>query len=127
VSPAFDPKALLSRSYTLERGPRVRLRLPANRDESAIRALLARAGADDHELEAVRLARPDPRRRLVIVATGLVGFSETLLGVGAIELGDEPAVSTSLYVDDEQTEGLAELLDNALRTRATAIARARAA
>jgi hypothetical protein len=125
--PSFDPKALLSRSYALERGPRVRLRLPARRDEGAIGALLAVSGDDDHELQAARLVRADPRRKLVIVATGLIGLSETLLGVGEIELGGEPEPSTTLFVDDVQTEGLAELLDNALRGRAAAIARARAA
>jgi hypothetical protein len=128
VTQSFDPGALLSQSYPLPRGPRVRLRLPARRDERAIAALLERNGVRDHELAAARLARADPRRRIVICAMGLVGLSETLLGVGEITLGDEEVGEpTIIAVDDELTEGLEPLLARALIGRATAIRRSRAA
>jgi hypothetical protein len=124
----FDPGALLSRSYALAHGPRVRLRLPARRDERAIAALLERAGAGDHRLEAARLVRSDPRRRLVICAVALVDASETLLGVGEIELdGDGAGAPVVTCVDDLMTEGLKQLLTDALSGRAAALARTRAA
>jgi hypothetical protein len=125
---SFDPGALLSRSYSLPRGPRVRLRLPAKRDEHAIAALLERCGVADHELRAAQLVRADPRRRLVLCAMALIDASETLLGVGDIELGPEGAgVPTTLVVDDELTDGLTALLRSALIGRARAISRSRAA
>jgi hypothetical protein len=128
VMSTFDPTAHLSRSYPLASGLRVRLRLPFRRDEAAISALLERAGIADHELEAARLARPDPRARLVICAASLIGGTETLLGVGEVELGSTGYVETTvLQADDDQAPGLRELLSDALHGRAFAIARARAA
>jgi hypothetical protein len=121
MASSFDPAALMSRSHALPRGPRVRLRLARPRDLASVRALLERAGADAPELQAARLVRADPRRTLVICATGLVGSSETLVGVGEIELGpDSVATGPIAYVDDELTEGLDELLSNALLGRVRA-------
>src|SRR6202035_5498082 len=101
MASSFDPGALMSRSYALPRGPRVRLRLARSRDLPSVRALLERAGVDAPELQAVRLVRADPRRWVVICATGLIGSTETLLGVGEIELGPDPAAARPLaYVDD---------------------------
>jgi hypothetical protein len=119
--------ALLSRSYPLPRGLRVRLRLARPRDERSIRELLEQLGAEGAQLEAARLARADPRRRLVICATALIGSVETLLGVGEIELGLGAAVPSAAIIDDQLSEELGELLTSALVGRATAIQRARAA
>lgn len=106
----------------------MRLRLPVRHDEAAISGLLGRAGIAEHQLEAARLVRVDPRRRVVICATGLVRGTETLLGVGEIEVGDSGYVeSTVLAVDDVEAPGLRELLSEALHGRATAIGRSRAA
>jgi hypothetical protein len=106
----------------------VRLRLTRPGDELAIAALLARFGIQLEPLEAARLVRLDPRRRLVICATALVDMHEVIVGIGAIEL--EPLGRTepdTLFVDDELTDGLRELLTSALVGRAGAIARSRAA
>ncbi len=75
-----------------------------------------------------RLIRFDPRRRLVICATALVGSREWIVGIGAIDLvaPGEPHPDT-VVVDAEQTEGLDELLTRALLGRASAIVRSRAA
>ena len=111
----------MSRSSALPRGPRVRLRLARSRDLVSVRALLERAGVDAPELQAARLVRADPRRSLVVCATGLIGSTETLVGVGEIELGPDPVAARPItYVDDELTEGLAELLSNALLGRVRA-------
>ncbi len=117
----FDPGALMSRSYPLPRGPRVRLRLARSRDLPSVRALLERVGVDGPDFQAARLVRADPRHRLVICATGLIGSTETVVGVGEIELGPDPVGARPIaYVDDELTEGLAELLSNALLGRVRA-------
>jgi hypothetical protein len=123
--PAFDPGALLSRTYVLPRGPRVRLRLARSSDGPAIRAMAAEHGIEGDFLQLERLLRFD-RRRLLISATALIGAEEVFAGVGAIDLepGAEPGL---VLVDDELTEGLGELLSAALMGRAEAITRRRAA
>ena len=123
--PAFDPGALLSRTYALPRGPRVRLRLARPRDAPAMRALAAKHGIDLDSLQLERLLRFD-RRRIVICATALVDGGERFVGFGAIELapGAEPE---PVLVDERVTDGLAELLAAALSGRAVAITRFRAA
>jgi hypothetical protein len=128
VEQSFDPGALLARSYPLPRGPRVRLRLAQLRDAPAIRALLERHGVDPEDLQIARLVRFDPRTRVVISATALIGSSETMVGIGAIELDANPlAEPDTLVVDEQLTEGLDELVKRALVGRAAAIARTRAA
>jgi hypothetical protein len=124
----FDPGALLGNSYALPCGPRVRLRLTQLRDAPAIRALWERGGLDPEDLEVARLVRFDPRTRVVICATALIGSSDTLVGVGAIGLDVNPqAEPDTLVVDAQLTDGLDQLLRRALVGRAGAIAGARAA
>jgi hypothetical protein len=125
----FDPGALLARSYGLARGPRVCLRLARSRDLDGVRGLFERQGLQPCELELERLVRADPRRRLVICATALIGSAETVVGVGVIGL-DPAAAGTGpelVLVDEQLTEGLQELLTDALVGRADVLARGRAA
>jgi hypothetical protein len=125
VLPAFDPGALLSRTYALPRGPRVRLRLARSADGPAIAALAAEHGVGMDPLALARLLRFD-RRRLVICAMALIGAEEVFAGFGAIDL--EPDAQPGLVlVDRELTDGLGELLAAALSGRAAAITRFRAA
>ena len=130
---AFDPGALLSRTYALPRGPRVRLRLARHGDEPAIRALAAELGIEPGSLEIERLLRFD-RRRVVICATALLGTEEIFAGFGAIALepgalaGAEVLAEPELVlVDGRLTDGLSELLHAALSGRALAVTRVRAA
>jgi len=125
VTFSFDPGALLSRTYTLPRGPRVRLRLARPADAAAIEALAADCGIELGSLELERLLRFD-RDHLVICATALVGTGETFAGCGAIRLepGAEPEY---VFADERLTDGLGELIRAALSGRARAITRARAA
>jgi hypothetical protein len=59
----------------------------------------------------------------VICACGLIEASETLLGVGEIELHGDPCdPRPRTYVDTELTDGLDELLADALIGRARALA-----
>ena len=115
----LDPGALLARTYELPTGPRVRLRYARRSDAPGLRELLAGRGIEAAEASLERLVRYDPSRRAVICATALVGATETVVGVGAIELRPD-AVPETLVVDEALTEGLGELLAAALLGRATA-------
>jgi hypothetical protein len=123
---SFDPGALLGRSFSLEGGPRVRLRLARIRDLPAITSLFERSGIVADELERARLVRVDPRERIVICATALIGSGEKIVGIGAIDI-DEPAAPEPnvLVVDDRVAEGLDDLLASALVGRAQALAHGR--
>ncbi len=121
----FDPGDLVAHSYPLARGLHVRLRLARPRDAPGIEALLERLGLRAQELELARLVRFDPRCRIVICATTLIGSREVVAGFGAIAL--EAAEPELLLVDEQLTAGLGELLARALIGRARAVARIRAA
>lgn len=128
MSLTIDPGALLARSYPLPRGPRVRLRLARAHDAPAIRALMGRVGHQPDELEIARLVRFDPRTRVVICATALLGSTDTVVGFGSIGLDANPhSEPEALLVDEQLTDGLDKLLTRALRGRVTALARPRAA
>jgi hypothetical protein len=122
---SFDPGALLGRHYVLRDGTRVCLRLPRARDHEGVRRLCERHGLEPDQLELARLLSFDPRRRLVICATALLGSAETVLGVGAIDL--EPDADPLLLVVDERVDGVGPLLADALLGRADALLRARVA
>jgi hypothetical protein len=119
---SIDTGALLSRSYALPNGPRVRLRLARRRDLPALRGLLEQRGVEVSELELTRLVRFDPMKRTVLCATAFVGGTETVVGVGAIDLAAD-AVPDTVVVDERLTEGLGELLAAGLTQRAAAHAR----
>ncbi len=108
------------------------LRLARGRDLAPLGELLRRQGIDPDELDLARLVRFDPLRRLVICATALVGSAESVVGVGALNLGadvggGESPVPSLVVVDQGMTEGLAELISEALVGRAQALAQGRAA
>jgi hypothetical protein len=122
--------ALLGHLHRLPDGSSVRLRLARSSDAGAIRDLLLRAGADAADLGTARLVHFDPRRRYVLCASALVGSSEQLLAVGAIDFGDrsdrrpEPSL---LLVGGPHGPELSRLLTVALVEVASERARSRAA
>jgi hypothetical protein len=118
----LDPGALLSRSYPLPAGPRVRLRLVRRSDLAAIERLLVQRGVEAGELALSRLVRYDPWHRTVICATAPIDGTEALVGVGAIDHRHD-AEPDALVVDERLTDGLGELLAGALRHRALSHAR----
>ena len=117
ASSAFDPGALLARSYPLPTGERVRLRLLRTSDAAAVRQLLVEAGAVPDELEVRRLLSFDPRDRIAIAAVTPRPRGEALLGAGAIDLipGADP---DAIVVDPSCGDALEDLLSSALRARA---------
>jgi hypothetical protein len=120
------PGALLAHYHRLPRGPRVCLRLARRRDLTGISDLYDRVGTAVHPLSLARLVSFALHAQLVLCATALVDSTEMVVGVGAIELA-RPDAPTLVVVDEAQTEGLAELLTDALMAHATALAQARVA
>jgi len=114
----LDPGALLSRTYQLPAGPRVRLRLARRSDRAGLARLLEQRGIEPSTLQLERLVRYDPRRRLVICATTPLDGTEAIVGVGAIELEAPELEPDTIVVDDRLTDGLADLLAAALVGRA---------
>jgi hypothetical protein len=108
-----------TRTYPLEDGPRVRLRLAWRGDEPAVRDLLRRRDVEASELELRRLLLFDPKERVVLCAFAPIDGSETLVGIGAIDLG-EAAEPDTLVVDERLAGGLSSLLGEALVGRARA-------
>jgi hypothetical protein len=130
MAPRVDPGGLLARYHRLPRGPRVCLRLIRSRDAAGVSALCERAGTPLSELGLLRLVNFDPGSRLVLCATALIDSSETVLGVGAISLTEAeppPPAPSLVAVDRELTDGLDDLLVDALVAHAGAVLRARAA
>ena len=118
----LDTGALLSRTYALPSGLCVRLRLAHRTDAPGVGALLTQRQVGATDLQVQRLVRYDPRKRAVICATAPLDGTETLVGVGAIELTGDAEPDT-IVVDERLTAGLGDLLDAALRGRARAHAR----
>ncbi len=112
---------LLDRTYALEDGHRVRVRLARSSDARAIRELAARRGLDADPLEVARLTRFDPRHRLVISATALIESHETFVGVAAVDLDRDEPFEPDTLIFDERIAGLGMLLVRALSARARAL------
>lgn len=108
-----------TRTYPIENGPRVRLRLAWRGDAAAVRGLLARRGLDASDLELRRLLTFDPMKRVVLCAFAPIDSTETLVGIGAIDL-DVAAEPDTLVVDERLAGGLSSLLGEALQSRAHA-------
>jgi hypothetical protein len=126
---SFDPGALLGAWHQLPDRTRVRLRLAAASDHERLGRLLERAGhGEAAQLLAARLIRFDPRHRLILCATALIDRSEEIIGVGAIDLDEAPALAPDLLVvAAEFAPEVRELLAGALVGRAQALAPRRAA
>jgi hypothetical protein len=103
------------------------LRLARIGDRRGVEELLRKADRPVEEFELARLLRADPRRMVVIVATGFADGGHRVLGFGAIEIRQDAAQPALLVVDEQRTEGLDQLLCDALAGRARAVARRRAA
>ena len=125
--PAFDPGALLARTYALPSGLRVALRLARVRDLDAIEDLFAREGHGLSRLELARMLRAHPRERIVLCATALVSGTEAVVGFGSVGLHRPDVAPTLVVTDSDHAPGLGSLLGEALLGRAEALSRTRAA
>lgn len=112
--------AVFTRTYALDAGPRVRLRLARPADRRAVEELLGGRGVAATELDVRRLLAYDPIERIVLAASAPIDGTETVVGLGAISLTDDDAEVDTLVVDERLTGGLGELLGGVLRGRARA-------
>lgn len=110
----------LIRTYALEAGPRVHMRLARRSDAAAVTRLLAGRGIAATELEVGRLLAFDPSTRAVLCAFAPIDGHETLVGLGAIALGGEEAEPDTVVVDEQVARELGRLLRAVLRSRARA-------
>jgi hypothetical protein len=106
----------LRRTFPVPGGPPVRLRMAGPSDRSHVKELLERRAVSATDLDIQRLLAFDPARRHVLCAFAPIEGHETLMGLGAIDVGeDAPDV---LVVDERLAGGLAELLGRVLVERA---------
>jgi hypothetical protein len=106
----------LRRTFPVPGGPPVRLRMAGPSDRRHIKDLLERRAVPATDLDVQRLLAFDPARRHVLCAFAPLDGQETLMGLGAIDIGeDAPDV---LVVDARLAGGLAELLGRVLVERA---------
>jgi hypothetical protein len=105
----------LRRTFPVAGAPPVRLRLAAPSDRPLVRALLERRGVEVDEFELARLLAFDPGRHHVLAAFAPLDGRDALVGIGAIESGDD--VPHALVVDERLT-GLADVLGRVLTERA---------
>jgi hypothetical protein len=106
----------LRRTFPVPGGPAVRLRMAGPSDRAAVHALLGRRDVDASELDVRRLLSFDPARRHVLCAFAPLEGHDTLVGLGAIDVGgDAPDV---LVVDERLARGLGEVLGRVLTERA---------
>lgn len=127
MDPHVESPPMLDRTYVLAGGQRVRVRLARSSDARAIRELAARRLLEVDPLDAARLVRFDPRRRLVISATALIDAHETLVGIAAADVDRPEPFEPDTLIFDERIDGLGELLASAVAARARAIRRRSAA
>ncbi len=106
----------LRRTFPVPGGPRVRLRMAGPSDRAPVAALLERRHVEASDLDVRRLLSFDPARRHVLCAFAPLDGQETLVGLGAIDVGeDSPDV---LVVDERLARGLAPVLGSVLTERA---------
>src|SRR5947209_4197175 len=127
MTSGFEPSGLLGRYHLLEGGMRLRLRLARSSDAEAMGRLVAAHGGDGVGFQTGSLVHYDPRRRCVICASALINSTETLVGVGVIELDGDDSAAPQLVIVDPRCARVADLLTDALVARGREAARARAA
>jgi GNAT superfamily N-acetyltransferase len=127
TSRLLDPGAMLSTTHELEDGARVRLRLTRPSDGLLVRSFLERLSP---ETRALRFLTPtpavtdtlvrhftfyEPRERLILAATMLVGGSERIVGLAdAAFLGTGLAEIGIVVGDESRGQGLGKMLSEAV-------------
>ena len=106
----------LRRTFPVPGGPPVRLRMAGPSDRAAVTALLERRDVGATDLDVRRLLAFDPARRYVLCAFAPLDGHETLVGVGAIDAGED--APDLLVVDERLARGLAPVLGRVLTERA---------
>lgn len=111
---------VLAREHRLAAGLRVRARLARPSDVQLLGDLLGRIGLEAQPLQLARALRYDPRRRAVACLTTLLGATETMIALGAVDLDRSDAEPDLLLVDPTQSPEVDQLLRRMLDRRANA-------
>jgi hypothetical protein len=119
---ALDHRSSVEAAEELPDGTLVSLRRVRLRDLDALISLAARGGILCEQFELARLVRSDPAERLVMCATTLVDATETVVGIGVIELGSSATMPSLILVDPAHGRSLARWLAESLVARARAAA-----
>jgi hypothetical protein len=119
---ALDHHSAADHAVTLTDGTPLAMRRVRLRDLDPLRSIAARAGVVCEEFELARLVRSDPGERVVLCATTVRDGSETVLGVGVIELSGSATMPSLILVEPAYGRPLAVLLAEALVDRARAAA-----
>ena len=106
----------LRRTFPVPGGPPVHLRMAGPSDRLAVAALLERRSVPAAELTLRRLLAFDPAHRHVLCALAPLDGAETLVGIGAIDIGED--APDTLVVDERLAGGLADVLGRVLIERA---------
>jgi hypothetical protein len=109
----IDPGALLARTWRLDDGLTVRLRVARRGDAAGVRSLLDRCGVEVSDFDVWSLVRPDPRREVTLCAAAPIDGHEEIVGVGSISYED--GVPHTIVCDARVHGGGERLLDAALR------------
>jgi len=115
---ALDHRSSVDAAEQLPDGTTVQLRRVRLRDLDALSSLAARGGIVCEEFELARLVRSDPAERLVMCATTVVDSTETVVGIGVIELGRSATMPSLILVDPAYGRSLARWLAESLVDRA---------
>lgn len=107
--------------HALASGAQIRLRLPQRADAAGVVALCERMGLQVDDVDVARMLRFDPRRRAVGCAVAWTGDCETVVGIGATELGTRRG--PDLLLCDPAHPGLPPVLERWLAEKAAGRAR----
>jgi hypothetical protein len=119
---ALDHRSSLGAAEQLSDGTPVSLRRVRLRDLDALSSLAARGGIVCEEFELARLVCSDPAERLVMCATTALDGTETVVGIGVIEIGRSATMPSLILVDPAHGGSLAGWLAESLVDRARAAA-----
>jgi GNAT superfamily N-acetyltransferase len=126
-----DPGTLLATTHEVEGGLRVCLRLARTSDARRVDGFLSRLSTETlHGRFLGALPRVpqdlvghftffDPRERLVVVATAMVGGREGIVGLADVSLPDSGVALLAMVIDeDRQDQGVGKLLTEVAATLA---------
>jgi acetyltransferase len=129
--PLADPGTLLATTHRVGEGLPVRLRLARPSDAPQVRGFLEGLSPETRHrrfLAAMRLVPDsavrhftffDPRRRMVVAATAMVGSREEIVGLADVALQETGVAELAVVIDDDrQGQGVGKLLTEVIASLA---------
>ncbi len=122
-----DPGAMLAAAHELDSGLAIRLRLARPTDARAVRAFLERQSPETlarrfftamprvSDATVRHFTFYDPREKLIVAATALIGGHEEVIGLADIALMSTGLAEIGVLVDERhQNEGVGRVLSEAI-------------